>query len=855
MKLADLANSSQPVYPTDIRVKVTGEGPTNAHILILGEAPGRQELKEGLPIVGQSGRILNTLLDQAGLKRSDVRIENVFERYVSKRKDARGKQVYYIGKERVFHPDKGFLDECLLKDCQDRIKALKPNVIVPMGECALQAISDKKGIGKWKCSILWSDLFGVKYIPTYHPAAALWGSATNKLYIKIAIDRAAANYKFSELRNPRPILSIRPSLDELREYVQIIRETKICGFDIEVLRNRLSHISLSHSKESAISIPFLWENINFYTDLEETQIILEVIKILEDSNILKIGQNLNFDNTFMLEHYGCVVTNFVDTMVAQKTVFPELEMGLDNVTRMHTLHPFYKEDGQWSKKGLPRDFIEFGKYSARDALICVEAWPVLEENLRFTKNIKTFENQNSLIPIITYMGMKGLRTDLEVLDKLSEAADKELEKFENQIKDIVGYEINPNSSDQLKELFYGAKEDGNFGLRPYLSKGKPTTDKDALKKLGMKKGKPGKVAKIVRKHRKLAKLNGTYYKVDLKKVGESHRFLSSYGPVTKLGRLSGKKRLDGFGGNPQNVPKAVNIAFLADPGHLIFNVDLSQADARSVALVGNVKRMLDAFESGKDLHSITGEFLFGIPADDIRAMDKEGKKSHIGDGTKTHRDWAKRCGHSLNFDLGAKSFAAQYELPIKEANLLVNKYHNEAYPEIRDGYHKAILDMLEHERCTYNSFGRRMYFFEEGDDLRKVAYSSIAQSNTVDIINQWGLIPFFYEDRFKHVDVIRQVHDSINFQIPIFLGVDGIYDLLLEMRSSLERKLWWEDRYVIIPSDWSVGLSLGSQTDLDLNNELATKEWLNSYIKDSVTQDIDYSKAFEEDLENFKMES
>jgi len=133
MKLADLANSNQPVYPTDIRVKVTGEGPADARILILGEAPGRQELKEGLPIVGQSGRILNALLAQAGLKRSDVRIENVFERYVSKRKDARGKQVYYIGKERVFHPDKGFLDEGLLKDCRNRIQELKPNVIVPRG--------------------------------------------------------------------------------------------------------------------------------------------------------------------------------------------------------------------------------------------------------------------------------------------------------------------------------------------------------------------------------------------------------------------------------------------------------------------------------------------------------------------------------------------------------------------------------------------------------------------------------------------------------------------------------------------------------------------------------------------------
>jgi hypothetical protein len=59
----------------------------------------------------------------------------------------------------------------------------------------------------------------------------------------------------------------------------------------------------------------------------------------------------------------------------------------------------------------------------------------------------------------------------------------------------------------------------------------------------------------------------------------------------------------------------------------------------------------------------------------------------------------------------------------------------------------------------------------------------------------------------------------------------------------------------VIPSDWSVGLSLGSQTDLDLDNEQETKEWLNSYIQDSVVQDIDYSKAFEEDLENFRMES
>lgn len=134
---------------------VFGEGPPQAEVMIIGEAPGVQEAKTGQPFVGNAGKLLNTLLNQIGLEREQIYISNILKTHPpGNRKPYRGE----IKKELPF----------LLR----QIELLQPKLLVLLGATALQALHDPKA----KITELRGNWIEVKNLPTfvtYHPAAAL----------------------------------------------------------------------------------------------------------------------------------------------------------------------------------------------------------------------------------------------------------------------------------------------------------------------------------------------------------------------------------------------------------------------------------------------------------------------------------------------------------------------------------------------------------------------------------------------------------------------------------------------------------------------------------------------------------
>lgn len=120
---------------------VPGEGSTSAKLMLIGEAPGADEAAAGRPFVGGAGRLLNALLAEAGIKRSTVFIDNVLRCRPPSNK-------YPKGKER-----KDAEQCCRQYDRED----VKPNVIVALGEKALNLLTSKKGITRWAGSVIESS--------------------------------------------------------------------------------------------------------------------------------------------------------------------------------------------------------------------------------------------------------------------------------------------------------------------------------------------------------------------------------------------------------------------------------------------------------------------------------------------------------------------------------------------------------------------------------------------------------------------------------------------------------------------------------------------------------------------------
>ncbi len=156
--LENLAREIEGCHECDLaqlRTRVVpGEGPQEASILFIGEAPGFNEDKQGRPFVGAAGQFLQELLGIAGLRREQVFIANVIKCRPPENRD----------------PLPGEIQAC--KKWLDRqIAIIHPRIVVTLGRYSMARYFPGETIGKIHGNP--RKINGVTYFPMYHPAAAL----------------------------------------------------------------------------------------------------------------------------------------------------------------------------------------------------------------------------------------------------------------------------------------------------------------------------------------------------------------------------------------------------------------------------------------------------------------------------------------------------------------------------------------------------------------------------------------------------------------------------------------------------------------------------------------------------------
>ena len=141
--------------PEDI---IPGDGNPNAEIVFIGEAGGRTEQKQRKPFVGQAGKLLNKLLDLAGIKREDVYITNMVKTRPPDNRDPLPEELkaYEV-----------YLDR--------ELEVIKPKVIVTLGRFSMGKFLHDKKITTTHGHLFRVNFGGKKVfvIPMYHPAASL----------------------------------------------------------------------------------------------------------------------------------------------------------------------------------------------------------------------------------------------------------------------------------------------------------------------------------------------------------------------------------------------------------------------------------------------------------------------------------------------------------------------------------------------------------------------------------------------------------------------------------------------------------------------------------------------------------
>lgn len=695
---------------------------------------------EGRAISEGLFRPLDSALKQAGIFEADYSVAVIHPRTP---KD--GKTIYKI--------------EAPLRDAdvaafRGSLAAASPTVIVPLGEYALNIVCGLEGIGKWHCSVVKAkaEFGGIKCVPLLHPDFVA-KSYADSFYIVAGCQKLKKEMHFAELREPKRNFVLGPSFSEALSRLAWLEEQPEIAIDIETGSGLINTVGFATSAEYAIAIKTLPE---FYSQDEYLKLWQAIARVCEGRS-RKIAQNFIYEATW-LSRYGILLNNTIfDTMWGMKFLHPEFDKGLDNVGRLYTEFPYWKDDNDsWSNI---RDWYRHLDYNCKDTTGTFAAYLQMQETLRERKLSDLFNGYvMRFAPVIQEMCTHGLLLDEVALQKLRDKLLLEQEnhnrileaEFTGRLQRIV----NPRSPKQLQ----AALKDIGLKLPTKTNKqtgeAAETADKKALVKLRKRHPNEPVLPALIglsATNKQLSSYANFEYDSRTKRV---HYTLDGCG--TETGRWAGYNSGWGEGFNPQTVPKVVRNCFVAEPGTQLVQIDLAQAESRFVAWESPEPTLMQMLSEGRDVHRYMASRIFKKPEEFINYLERQlGKKS----------------GHASNYSVGPRTFAESclvemnYYIEEREAKRIIETYF-EVFPGIRIRQANIRKEVAQ-RRMLRTPMGRERHFYGRMNDATfREAYAYSPQSVIPDITNTlmlklWDERDYLDED----MKFLLQVHDSLLLQV------------------------------------------------------------------------------------------
>lgn len=338
---------------------IPGHGPKDCNVCFIGEAGGEDESNAGIPFVGASGKLLfNDIFKRTSIKR---RVEELF---------IPGKGIEYIVDSNVyvtnvvpFFPGKDIFERRFYEDksckiptkellfhyarLEAELKDVTANVFVAVGRHSLKAMCGKDGITNWAGSVIESTLLpGKKVIPFIHPAHTLreWYYRTLSIF---DAKRVAFQSTFPEIRRKERHFILHPSLNDLRLATEMFVNSEFVSFDIETKGGHIACVGFANSPDFGICVPFVANGSHYWPSAaEEKEAWALIHRILTNPRSKKIAQNSLFDMSHLAAHGIPVANLWMDTMLVQNILYPELEKSLAILTRLYTDQHYYKDTGR-----------------------------------------------------------------------------------------------------------------------------------------------------------------------------------------------------------------------------------------------------------------------------------------------------------------------------------------------------------------------------------------------------------------------------------------------------------------------------------------------------------------------------
>jgi len=353
--------------------------------------------------------------------------------------------------------------------------------------------------------------------------------------------------------------------------------------------------------------------------------------------------------------------------------------------------------------------------------------------------------------VLAGMERAGIAVDLQLLTELQS-------QFGDQIRDaaeaayaVIGKQINLGSPKQLQAVLFD-----ELGMpKTKRTKTGYTTDADALQSLFDKTGHP--FLQHLLAHRDVTRLKVT---VDglLNAVADDGRIHTTFNQtIAATGRLSSTEP------NLQNIPirtdsgRQIRDAFVVGDGYSeLMTADYSQIEMRIMAHLSKDEGLIEAFNTGEDLHSFVASRAFGVPIEEV---------------TAELRRRVKAMSYGLAYGLSAYGLSTQLKISTEEAKVQMDQYFAR-FGGVRDYLH-AVVEQARKDGYTSTVFGRRRYLPELDSSNRQVreaaeraALNAPIQGSAADIIKVAMLeVDKAIEEARLSSRILLQVHDELLFEI------------------------------------------------------------------------------------------
>jgi uracil-DNA glycosylase len=761
-----------------------GTGPCPARIMLVGEAFGEQEERSGEPFVGASGQLLNAMLHEAGIMRSECYCTNVVNArppgndlghwIAAKKKDITFKHVEFHS--RYVLPQ---IVDGAARLCRE-IALVQPNIIVALGNTPLWALTGATGIMKWRGSQLKTP-GGTKLIPVIHPAAILrqWELRQASVQDLKRVAKEASTREYSN--EPKWNFRLRPNLPLVLSTLQDLRtrldaqEDLWVDFDLETRAGHTACAGISWSREDALCIPLMCveSKEGYWTVEEEAEVVFALYQLLTHPNVKVRGQNLLYDAQYTWRHWHFVPRVVQDTMISHHTLFAGLPKRLDYQASLYCDHYVYwKDDGKTWTKDVGED--QLWSYNCVD---CVRTREVGEIELASIESLGLGEveafQQKLFWPVLKAMQL-GVRIDTKARAGFALELQEEMTKREQFFLNVLGHPLNPRSPLQMTKLFYN-----DLGIPPIMSRAKKgvpahvTCDDEALKKIMAREPLSRPIIRAIQEFRSLGVFLSTFVLAPLDTDGRMRCSYNICGAETY--RFNSSKNAFGSGTNLQNIPKGseedgltlpnVRKLFIPDPGFTFFDMDLDRADLQVVVWEANDAELKAALRMGVDMHLLNAYTLAQRSLPPLEEL-VEGHPRYPDHRIpyKKERQLAKSFIHGTNYGGGARTMAVAAGVSVAQAERFQRIYFGR-YPGLK-AWHERTENQLRTHRFVENKFGYRRYYFDRVDGLLPEALAWIPQSTVANYIDRVWMNIF---ENVPRVQVLLQVHDSICGQFPTHL--------------------------------------------------------------------------------------